>query len=171
VIRKSDLAVLSGQDLIVNVYDSTGALIPAGDARLNFSRFCSADLAPVSAFSFGGLGTTDRIFMSGEETAGGRAFAHVVTGAYAHNSYELGLLGRVGFENSVANPYAQAKTIVASTDDTTPSNSNTGGRVYIYIGTKTNTGNTVEKAGLTNGTNYAIQVGSVAIEDRNTPLS
>ena len=93
------------------------------------------------------------------------------TGVDAHSSFELGSLGRVAFENSVANPYAQAMTIVASTDDITPSAANTGGRVYIYIGTKTNTGNTVEKAGLTNGTNYAIQVGSVAIEDRNTPLS
>lgn len=168
VIRKDTLEVVGGRDLIENVVLTSGG-------SLNFTRFCSADLAPVSAFLFGGLGTADRIFLNGEETSGGRAFAHVVTGDYAHTSFELPALGRVAFENSTANPLAQLKTVVASADDTTPQNpgapSNNGGRVYIYVGTKTNTGTPVEKAGLTNGANYAVQVTGLNLEDRNAPAA
>src|SRR5262249_25089959 len=164
VIDKATLQVLSGQDLIQTV-------VLNGSTSLNFSRFCSADLAPVSAFSFGGLGTTDRIYMNGEEVAGGRAFGHVVTGALAHTSYELPLLGRFAHENVVANPFAQVKTVVAGLDDTTPpatpTPTNTGGKIYIYIGTKTNAGTPVEMAGLTNGINYAVQVGTLVLESRD----
>ena len=43
--------------------------------------------------------------MNGEESgAEGRTFAHVVTGAQGGSSYELPYLGRMAFENSVANP-------------------------------------------------------------------
>src|SRR5215510_7538296 len=114
VIDKATLQVLSGQDLIQNV-------VLNGSTSLNFSRLCSADLPAVTAFfnAASGLGTTDRIFMDGEEVAGGRAFGHVVTGAFAHTSYELPLLGKFAHENTVANPFAQAITVVAGTDDTT----------------------------------------------------
>ncbi|MFO0797995.1 MAG: hypothetical protein U0804_10990 [Gemmataceae bacterium] len=164
VIRKDTLEVVSGRDLIETVVLTSGG-------SLNFDRFCSADLAPVSAFAFGGLGTADRIYLNGEETANGRAFAHVVTGDYAHTSFELARLGRVAFENAVANPFAQALTVVAATDDTTPSATNTGGRVYVYVGTKTAAGTPVDRAGLTNGTTYAVQVGSLLAEDRNSPAA
>jgi hypothetical protein len=47
---------------------------------VQFARFCAADLPPISAFSFGSYGTKERIYMNGEESSGGRAFAHVVSG-------------------------------------------------------------------------------------------
>src|SRR5262245_13842745 len=166
VIDKNTLQVYSGQDLM-----QTAVL--NGSTSLNFSRFCSADLPEFTAYFDPGslMGTTDRIFMDGEEVAGGRAMGHVVTGSFAGTSYELPLLGRFAHENTLANPFAQPLTIVAGTDDTTPSPTNTGGKIYIYVGTKTNSGTPVDRAGLTNGFNYAIQVGSLALESRDSGLA
>ena len=64
----------------------------------------------------------------------------------------------ISYENAVANPFAQDKTIIATTDDVT------GGQVYIYIGDKQATGTEIDKAGLTNGELYGIKVSTVAIE-------
>src|SRR5262249_5838340 len=165
VIDKSTLQVLSGGDLI-----QTLAL--DGSTSLNLSRLCSADLPAVSAYfdPASGLGTTERIFMDGEEVTGGRAFGHVVTGPLAGTSYELPLLGRFAHENVLANPFAQVQTVVAGLDDTTPSPTNGGGRVYIYIGTKTAAGTPVDQAGPTNGTNVAIQVHSPGFESPDLGL-
>jgi hypothetical protein len=170
VINKSDLSVVSGQDLIhqVNVWDSTanggtGGWVPASGSANTLVRLCSADLAPSSAFynSATGNGFNGHLFMDGEETSGGRPFAHVVdTG----QSFELTpWLGTMAFENSVANPGTGDKTTVGETDDTSPTlNSSgqviSGGQVYFYNGTKTNTGNEVQKAGLTGGKLYGIKV-------------
>ena len=113
------------------------------ETTTQFGRLCSADLPAVSAFydAATGLGTTERIFMNGEEIGNeGRAFAHIVTGAEAGDSYELPALGRMSWENSVANAYSGAKTVVMCDDDSTP------GEVYVYIGDKQATGNAVEKS-------------------------
>ncbi|HND52697.1 MAG TPA: alkaline phosphatase D family protein, partial [Pirellulaceae bacterium] len=165
-IDKSTLQVLSGQDLIQTV-------VLDGSSSTAFNRFCSADLPDVTAYfdAASGLGTTDRIFMNGEESTGGRAFGHVVTGAMAGTSYELKKLGAFAHENVVANPFAQVKTIVAGTDDTTPSSTNGGGKIYIYIGNKTNSGTPVDRAGLTNGINFAVQVTGVSGETRTSGLA
>jgi hypothetical protein len=160
VIDKSTLQVVSGGDLI-------HTLVLNGSTSLNLNRLCSADLPAVSAFfdAATGVGTTDRIFMNGEESAGGRVFGNVATGALAGTSYELPLLGKFAHENVVANPFAQGKTIVAGTDDSTP------GGVYMYVGTKTAAGSPVDRAGLTNGINYGIQVAGVAAESRDFGLA
>lgn len=58
IINKTDLSVVSGSDLIRNVYgwnsatqsSKTSANNAANGNGINFYRFCSADLAPVSAF-------------------------------------------------------------------------------------------------------------------------
>jgi hypothetical protein len=62
----------------------------------------------------------------------------------------------MAFENSVPNPGTGDKTTVVETDDSTP------GQVYVYNGTKTNSGNEVQKAGLTNGKLYGIKVVGVS---------
>jgi autotransporter-associated beta strand protein len=130
------------------------------------ARLCSADLPKISAFydaSNGGTGYNGRIFMNGEETgAEGKAFAWIVDGAEAGKAYELPHLGKYSWENAVArsnygtNPGAAnlLQTVVIGTDDSTP------GEVYVYIGTKNNTGNAIQKAGLANGTKYGIKVTS-----------
>ncbi len=174
-IDKNTLAVTGGSDLIQNFNLWNGASYPTYNAgspapsALAMGRLCSADLPAVGAFSFGSLGTTERIFMNGEEIGNeGRAFGHIATGVNAGTTYELPALGKFSWENSVASPLPQAKTIVMGLDDN--GGSNLG--VYMYVGTKTNSGTEVDKAGLTNGLLYSIKVdgGAPQVEDRTTEL-
>ncbi len=168
IINKTTLAVVSGADLTQNmhlwnassstysVYNSTNTSTLAG-----FSRFCSADLAPISAYynSSTGKGTQARIFLDGEESGSeGRMMAHIASGMEAGHSYELPYLGKFSAENQVACPFRSDKTIVAGFDDATP------GQVYIYIGNKSATGNDITKAGLSGGTLYGIAVSGMITE-------
>jgi len=170
VVDSDTLQVLSGEDLIKKVYRWNGtqwAQIPAGDPALTISRLCSADLPAPSAFfdAASGLGTKERIFMDGEEIGDeGRQFATVVTGSDAGSAYNVGALGRASWENSVAKPDAGKVIVVAELDDSTP------GQVYFYIGTKKDTGNDVEKAGLTGGTLYGLKIDTVSTETNGTTV-
>ena len=162
IIRKDDLAVLHGEDLIQSVatWNTGTSSYNAPTTGITLSRFCSADLAPRSAFfnSATGNGYDGWIYLNGEESGSeGRGWAHFMSGT----SYQLPRLGRFSWENSVANPNRSDKTIVAGTDDSTP-----GGQVYIYVGNKTTTGSPVDKAGLTNGNLYGVKVNGVGLEDR-----
>jgi hypothetical protein len=160
IIKKKGLTVLSGEDLIQNIATwnpSTYSYNPPAQG-VALSRLCSADLPAKTAFYNPAtrLGTRERIFMDGEETGlEGRAFAHLMDGT----SYELPWLGKFSWENSVANPRTGNKTVVAGMDD------GTGGQVYLYVGTKTNSGLPVDKAGLTNGRLYGILVNGLPAED------
>jgi len=165
IISKKDLRVISGEDLIKNVlvWDAaTAQYQPASAAQKTFTRFCSGDLPAKSAFHNDGLGYKGRIYMNGEESGvEGRAFAHLLNGS----SYELPRLGKFSWENSVANTETGNKTVVAGTDD------GTGGQVYFYVGTKTNSSNPVEAAGLTNGELFSIKVDGIDSETNSTLLS
>jgi Bacterial Ig domain/Secretion system C-terminal sorting domain/PA14 domain/HYR domain len=171
IINKSTLAVQSGSDLMqnVNLWDTTTHTFITYNTgnpspKAIFGRFCSADLPPVAAFynSATGLGTTERIFMNGEETDDeSRQMAHIATGANSGTSWELPALGKASWENSVASPATGNKTVVAEMND------GTDGQVYIYIGTKTNTGTEIQKAGLTNGRPYGIKVTGFPVERVN----
>jgi len=166
VINKSDLSVVSGADLIQNVklwngtsYDTYNAGTPS--ALTAFTRFCSADLPAVSAFynSTTGLGTQERIFMNGEESGTeGRAFAHISTGPNAGTTYEVPALGKSSWENQVACPTSGDKTVVIGMDDATP------GQVYVYVGTKNNSGTEIDKAGLSNGKLFGVTVTGLTTE-------
>lgn len=164
-IRKSDLKVLNGEDLINTVYLWDAALGKyVQSANAVFNRFCSADLPSKSAFfnSRTGRGFSDGyIFMNGEEAGPtGRAFAHVVQGRGNSATYELPALGRFSWENAVASPYRQDKTIVAGLDDGSIGSS----KAYFYVGTKQRKGNPVEEAGLTNGINYQVVIPGASTE-------
>jgi hypothetical protein len=166
IIRKSDLTVVSGADLIQQVatWNTATSSYNAPAKGVAFSRFCSADLAPLSAFYNAAttLGYNGRIFMNGEESGNeGRAIGHLMDGT----SYELPRLGKFSWENSVANKASGDKTVVVGTDD------GTGGQVYIYVGTKTSTGTPVEKAGLTNGTLFGIKVAGLTTETVSSTLA
>ena len=169
-IRKRDLKVLHGGDLVKQVYTwdkVTGAYVAAAGTA-TFGRLCSADLPARTAFynRKTGNGYAGRIFMDGEEVGNeGRAFAHIATGPNHGISYELPYLGRFSWENSVANPYEQDKTVVVGLDDTTP------GQVYVYVGEKQSAGNEIEKAGLHGGTLFGVKVAGVALEDRATGIA
>ena len=155
VIDKGSQRVLSGDDLIKT-------LVTAGSH--NLSRLCSADLPARSAFynEATGRGYDGHIFTNGEESAPtGRAFGNVVeTGT----TYELPALGKAGWENLAANPATGDKTTVVGQSDGGTQN------VYVYSGTKQQSGNPVEKAGLTNGSTQAITVPSLPVEDGAAPV-
>lgn len=163
-IDPTTLAVTAGRDhntaaADVWFYNRTTSAFVNGTATWN--RFCSADLAPASAFEFGGLGTSNRIFLNGEETSNGRAWAHIVSGPAMNQTWELPHLGQIAWENSLASPFGQVKTIVACMDDSNVSTSITDpepSELYFYIGNKQATGNDVEKAGLVGGSLYGMRV-------------
>ena len=169
IVNKADFSVLGGSDLIqqVSTWNAGTSSYNAAASGVSIGRLCSGDLAPVSAYfnSASGLGAQNRIFMSGEEVGPeGRVFGHVATGPGAGISYELPRLGKFSWENGVANPGTGNKTAVLGTDDATP------GQVYLYLGDKTNTGNDIARAGLTNGSLYGIRVSGAALEDRTNGI-
>jgi hypothetical protein len=147
-VRKSDLTVLSGADQIRNVklWDGNEWADSEGVA---FNRFCSADLPEASALFNAATGkgfNEGRIFLNGEETTGGRAFAHLVSGRGHGDSYELPALGHAAWENVLASPYAQDLTVVAGMDDGALNAS----KLYFYIGASFQvaiTGYSTESAG------------------------
>ncbi|MBA2571348.1 MAG: DUF839 domain-containing protein [Chloroflexi bacterium] len=164
-IQRDDHEVVDGGDLIQSVatYDTTTDEYNAPAYGVVLSRFCSADLARKRAFhdAASGLGFDGRIYLTGEEIgAEGRAFGTVVKGADEGVAYELPALGKMSFENVVANAWSGVATVVIGLDDATP------GQVYVYVGEKSSTGNPVEQAGLTGGTLYGIAVDGVVLEDR-----
>ncbi len=176
IIKKSDLSIVSGSDLIqtANIWNTAtssyiayNAAFPSTTAA--FGRFCSADLPEVSAFynSVTGKGTTARIFMNGEEIGSeGRAFGHIATGPNAGKTYELPYLGKFSWENAVASPLESDTTVVIGLDDATP------GQVYVYVGTKSTTGSDVDKAGLNGGKLYGVKVtGLVAETSSSVPAA
>lgn len=158
IISKSDFRVISGTDLATkhNLWNSATNSYEAATGTANsFNRLCSADLPATSAFynAARGKGTRERLFMTGEEAGTeGRAYAFIASGENKGNAYELPKLGKFSWENSLANPYSGDRTIIIGTDDSTP------GQVYVYQGTKTNTGLEIEKAGLTNGSLAGVKV-------------
>lgn len=183
IINKSDLSVVSGSDLIQEVYGWDSALQQskstanslANGNGINFNRFCSADLPPVSALynAVTGLGTKARLFLNGEEGGStGLALANVTSGPDKGKTYILGkfnpstngsgLNAVGGWENLLANAFVQDKTIVIGNND-----GGTGvlaNAVAVYIGTKTNSGTEADKAGLTNGQLKFINVTGNAAE-------
>lgn len=191
VIDKATLAVQSGGDLIQRVYGWDSSTQSVGGqlsgSSLSFQRFCSADLAATSAYSYTAngvtYGTTNRIFLNGEEVgtvANSRAMAHVATGSNAGSSFVLGKFNTstngstasnaatsyAAYENLLANPYSQLKTIVIGNND-----GGTGvlsNAVSVYVGTKQATGNDVERAGLTNGVMKFVKVDGVSAEINNS---
>lgn len=157
------LRVSNGDDLMTSV-----AVTTAGAGSLtNFNRFCSADLALQSAFynPASGKGTTEKIFMTGEESgSNGRVIA---IGAIERMGCEIPAFNASlgAWETACARPYASDSTVVIATSD--------GGanRVFLYVGTKQDSGTLMERAGLMNGLAYGIQVqvkgANVASENRD----
>lgn len=152
VIDKATLEVLSGDDLIRDVFTWNGSGYQL--SPVTFNRLCSADLADPAAYydAATGLGYDEgRLFTNGEEAgAEGRAFAHVASGPDAGQSYELPALGNLSFENAVSRPVAARATVTAVTDDSTP------GQVYVHLGQKQADGTPAERAGLTGGALFGI---------------
>lgn len=178
IFDKTNLTAISGSDLLrpdgLKVWDSAGYgfrnFDPVNDHHI--SRLCSGDLAPVTAFynPYTGKGTQDRILLNGEEDGGvfrpgqgGRAFAFIASGAEAGTAYELPYFGLYAWENAVASPFPQDKTVVIGLDDSDLTNS----QVYVHIGMKSASGSVIEKAGLQPALTYGIRVDDNGVFIRN----
>jgi hypothetical protein len=170
-IDRKTLRVLKGEDHTqspndVYTWDKNSHKYVRGTTA--WERLCSADLAAPGAFFWRGWGTTDRIYMNGEETRPpftadhGRAWARIASGRHKGEAWELPRLGRMSFENVAANPHRQFRTIVMLLDDaaasTSPVPPNVPSELYMYVGTKQQHGTPIERAGLTNGSLYGIKV-------------
>jgi len=172
-IDADSLRVEQGQDLTpspTKVFTWNGSGYVAGTTQ--WQRFCSADLPKEGAFRAHGLGTDERIYMGGEEVTEGRAWARVVTGPHAGEAWQLPRLGKMAYENAVASPYPQMKTVVVCTDDSNLSTSPTPpsglpSEVYVYVGSKLGSGHPVERAGLTNGSLYGV---TITVEGRGAVM-
>ena len=164
-IEKSTLKVLAGEDLVPdasNIYswDTASKSYKTGTTVL--TRLCAADLPDPAAFLNGTKGTTARLFMNGEETENGRAWATIATGPNAGQLWELPRMGRGPWENVVASPHGKDKTIIVILDDgnasTEPKAESGPCQLFIYVGTKQETGSEIERAGLTNGKLYGVRL-------------
>ncbi len=167
-VRKSDLKVLSGDDEIrtVNLWDGSRYVATPG---VVFSRFCSADLPAVSALfnHVTGKGFSEgRVFLDGEEVSGGRAFAHIVSGRQHGTSYQLPRITGNSYENLLASPYEQDKTVVIADND----GSLNASKVYVYVGQKQTQGSPIDQAGLTNGATYQLAIDGYATESGASPI-
>jgi hypothetical protein len=156
-IDKATLRVQKGQDLIQQIALAPGGVYAPPAKGVALGRLCSANLPDLAALFSRKTrrGYDGRLFMNGEEVGTeGRAFAHALDGT----SWELPSLGKFSWENSVASPDTQNKTVVIGLDDGTP------GEVYVYVGDKRDTGTPVERAGLVGGKLYGVKVAGLAQE-------
>jgi hypothetical protein len=143
---QNDLTVLRGENLIRDVAlwnRATHAYEPARERAVRMSNLCSATLV-----------RAQNIFFSGEEVPRAACFAHSLDGT----SYELPRLGRAAWENAVMHPTA-SKTIVIGLND------RFGGHVFVYVGEKQTSGSVIERAGLTNGTLFVIEIAGFITEN------
>jgi hypothetical protein len=159
-VDSETLEVLDGEDLIQRLLRpaAAGGWEPAPGA---VSRLCSADLPPAGTFfdAASGAGTEQRLFLDGEENIEangtdffGRGLAHVVDGPDAGTSYVLPAFGHQEWENLVTQPRTGPQTVVVATND------DNAGQVFVYVGAKRTAGNDVERAGLTGGRLYGVQI-------------
>ncbi len=177
-IDRRTLVVLKGEDFTqspqdVHLWDPAAQKYTAGTTV--WERHCSADLARPGAFFHQGKGTTERLYLNGEEVSQGRAWARIATGPNTGEAWQLPRFGKMSYENAVASPYPQSKTVVMLTDDGALSTAGTASafpsEVFVYVGTKTNRGNAVERAGLTNGSLYGLKIsvgGQPVAEESNS---
>jgi hypothetical protein len=168
VLERETLAVVSVEDFLRDSR-ANGACDAARNGmftRCSFDRLCSGDLPPVTALfnSRTGRGTQTRIFLTGEEgDSFPRALAFIVDGPAARTAVHLRALGSMRFENVVLCPFEQDLTIAAVSDDQYPS-----GFAGVYVGTKRQTANAIDSAGLTGGTLYAFAVDGFRGEAENS---
>lgn len=153
-INRHTLAVESGNDMVqspaqVWLWDIASKAYDA--ATTAWERLCSGDLPDISAFFYDdSMGTRDRIYLNGEETDEGRAFAWVATGPYAGEARQLPRLGRFAFENVVASPHRQQKTVVIPLDDadlSTSASTAFPSELAVYVGAKQGSGHPIERVG------------------------
>jgi hypothetical protein len=150
-VNKSNFAVNSGFDAITSTATVTNG---TGGSLYNFARFCSGEIPAANGLfnATSGKGTQNRFYFTGEESGTpGRSIATDLNTGVAYQMTSLDVSAG-SWENILVRPYESDTTVAIATSD--------GGanRVFLYVGTKQDSGNPAERAGLLNGTSYGIQV-------------
>jgi hypothetical protein len=103
-------------------------------------------------------GYTGPAYFTGEEASDeSRGFVMNTDGQIV----QLPKLGLASWENFLVNPASGRKTVVMGNED----GSATDSQLYMYVGQKETTGEWYEKAGLTNGQQYVMQVPGSATDN------
>jgi len=162
-IDPGTLAVTHGSDLIdpgVSFYDyPTGTYVTSGarfaDGALQdatFGRWCSSTLSAPGLFWSDAkkVGYSGQLYFGNEEDGdNGRAFG-VTTDGTAQGLPRLGLFQ---WENTIPAPNKHETTLVMGQEDGPAGDVS---QLWVYVGTKQNTGNAFDRAGLTNGADDVI---------------
>ena len=129
--------------------------IATGSFGYGISRFCSATYSPAGTFIYNGVGYDGGLFTTGEEVGdSSRGFAFDMNG----HGYQLPRMGMLSFENIIPNPKPGINTVAIANED----GSATDSQLHLYVGKKQSSGSVVDKAGLTNGDLYVLNVPTVA---------
>ena len=136
--------------------EPTGAA--AGYFGWGVQRFCSATYSPAGTFIYNGVGYAGGLLTTGEEvTDQSRGFAVDMTGA----AYQLPRTGFAAMENVMPALKKGPNTVALISED----GSATDSQLYMYLGKKQNEGTSVDKAGLTNGDLYVLNVPTAATDN------
>jgi len=160
-IDAGTLAVNHGSDLVdpgVTFYDyptgsyrTTGARFADGAPQdPTFGRWCSSTLSDPGLFYSKSkkVGYTGQIYFGNEEDGdNGRAFGVTTDGT----AQALPRLGLFQWENTIPAPNKHQTTLVMGQED---GPAGPLSQLWAYVGTKQNSGNAFDRAGLTNGLDY-----------------
>ena len=159
-INAETLEVEQGADLIqtgVRFWDyaaheyTTDAAAAGQEPR--FARFCSGFLSlPGQLFNDRtGNGYDGQIYFANEENGdGGRDFGVTTEG----RAQQLPRLGLFSWENSLVGLNRGDVTYIQGQEDTGP----TSGQLHVYVGEKQDTGNAFDRAGLTKGEQFVVDL-------------
>ena len=132
--------------------------VTAGTFDWGISRFCSATYSPAGTFIYKGVGYEGGLYTAGEEAGDeARGFAFDMNGI----GYQLPRVGMTAFENVIPGIKAGPNTVVIGLED----GSATDSQLTVYIGKKQSLGSAIDKAGLTNGDLYALNIPSAKTDN------